>query len=591
MFKKLLAGLVTAVLSLGVVALVAGPASAHHNTISAKVVCAVDGKYTVTWSVTNSETNKSELITASNLPGVVAPNTTTLGFGETKTFPQTVDARQNLELVLTGFWDGDPNTNRDDVYSQNSGYLSKGAFPTGCIKVTPGATPNPSVCDGPNHFTDPSYTLKKVDGVTYTVDGQTRADGTWPATNGTTVNIVASVSDPKYQIVGTSSWTFTFTAPTPGSCTVEVEPVTPDFKKQVCTAPGQHSLAQYFIPAKTGVIYSVKINGVETDVTVSGWYDVPDGVTAIQIIARGDTANFYTLKGGTKVYDYTVDAAGTCLVEIKPKDPTIVTGTCDVVNHPGVLPALTYTLIYVPNVVYEVSIDGGASFTDTAITADTKVTVTPGTHLVVKAHAADPTKYQTKAFTFDYTFVDPGDCKGIVEPVTPVWSHQYCDDTKDPRVVVPGAVIVTGAPHVTYSLDGVPIAGLQDGVATTIALTNGPHSITITYDTSKYNLKLPAGVTLPYDFTVNSGTCLPTHPLVTPATVASQIGCFNSGSYTLKNDLSDPDAVIWTVNGSQVSAGKYSVAASGTVTISAAPNSPDYGFAPGAQTSWKVSFK
>ncbi len=43
MFKKLLAGVITAVLSLGAVALIAGPASAHHNTIDVKVSCATDG--------------------------------------------------------------------------------------------------------------------------------------------------------------------------------------------------------------------------------------------------------------------------------------------------------------------------------------------------------------------------------------------------------------------------------------------------------------------------------------------------------------------------------------------------------------------
>jgi hypothetical protein len=583
MFKKLLAGLVTAVLSLGVVALVAGPASAHHNTINAKVTCATDGTYKVTWSVTNSESNKTEVITASNMPNVVPVNTTTFGFNETKTFLQTVTEPQNLELVLTGFWDGDTSTSRDDVYSKNSGWFGKDSFPTGCLKVTPEATQSPSVCDGPNHFTDPTYTLKAVTGVVYTVDGSAKAAGTYPATNGTTVAIVASASDPKYQITGTSSWTFTFTAPADGSCTVEVEPVTPDFKQQVCTAPGQHSLAQYFIPSKTGVIYSVKINGVENDVTVSGWYDVPDGVTAVQIIARGDTANFYTLKGGTKIYDYTVNPAGSCLTEVKPLEPKIVTGTCDVVNHPGVVPTQSYTLVFVPHVVYQVSTDGGASFTDAAITADTTVTVAPGAHLVVTARADDATKYQTKAFSFDYTFADPGDCKDIVTPVSPDPAHQFCDDSVSPRVLIPGTVTIFPAAHVEYFLDG------QSILPGTYDVAPGDHEITASFDTSKY--KLDPSVTLPFTFTINAGKCLPTHPLVTPATVSSQIGCFNSGSYTLKNDLGDPDAVIWTVNGSQVAAGKYSVGSATTVTITAAPNAPDYGFAAGAQTTWTVDFK
>jgi hypothetical protein len=581
MLKKLLAGVITAVLSLGVVALVASPASAHHNTINPKVTCATDGTYKVTWSVTNSESNKTELITESNKPDVVPPNTTTLGFNETKTFIEFVDAPQNLELVLTGFWDGDTSTNRDDVYSRDSGWFGKDSFPTGCIKVTPEATQAPSVCDGPDHYTDPTYTLKDVTGIVYKVDGVTKAAGTYPATNGTTVAIVASVSDPKYKIEGTSSWSFTFAAPDE-TCTVEVEPVTPDFKQQVCTAPGQHALAQYFIPDTTGVIYSVKIDNVETDKT-TGWYDVPDGVTAVQIIARGDTANFYTLKGGTKIYDYSVNPAGTCLVEVKPVNPKIVTGTCDVENNPGVVPTQSYTLVYVEHVIYEVSVDGGSTFTDANIQSNTTVTVAPGTHLIVKARSAQPDQYQTKAFTFDYAFSDPGDCKGIVTPVAPDPAHQYCDDSVTPRVLVPGSVTVFPADHVQYFLDG---QGILPG---TYDVGPGDHEITVQFDTSKY--KLDANVTLPFTFTINPGQCLPTHPLVTPAAVSSQIGCFNNGSYTLTNDLKDSDAVIWTVNGSQVAAGKYSVGKTSTVIITAAPNGPDYGFAPGTQTSWTVDFK
>ncbi len=49
--------------------------------------------------------------------------------------------------------------------------------------------------------------------------------------------------------------------------------------------------------------------------------------------------------------------------------------------------------------------------------------------------------------------------------------------------------------------------------------------------------------------TINPGECLPTEPLVTPAAASTQIGCFSNGSYTLSNDLNDPAAVIWTVNG------------------------------------------
>lgn len=587
MFKKILAGVVTAVLSLGAVALVAGPASAHHNTITAKVTCATDGQYKVVWSVTNSESNKTEKITASSNTAVV-PINTTFGFSETKQFVQMVPAPQNLELNLTGFWDGNTGTTSDDVYSSNSGWFGKDSFPTGCLTVTPSATQQPSVCDGPNHFTSPTYTLVAVTGVKYTVDGVEKAAGVYPATNGTTVTVVASVTDPKYKITGTANWSFVFAEPA-GPCTVEVDPVTPDFKQQVCTAPGQHALAKYFIPSTTGVIYSVKINGVETD-KATGWYDVPEGVTAVQIIARGDTANFYTLKGGTKIYDFTVNTAGTCLVELLPKKPTFSSGTCDVVNAPGVVPPTTYTLYYVEHVIYEVSTDG-VTFTPTPITGDTTVPVAPGTHVYVRATVDDATKYQIGAFpggslVIDKLFTDPGDCKPELTPLAPGGTDQYCDDS-DPLnpILVEGAITLTAVPHIVYFIDGAPAAA---GVA--IPVTPGAHTVTATVDdATKY--KIAAGAVTSWPVNIAPGECLPTEGLVQPIVTSNQIGCFTSGSYTLSNDQADASAVIWTVNGSQVSAGKYTVSGPGTVTITAAPNAPLWGFDPNVQTTWTVDFK
>lgn len=584
MFKKILAGVVTAVLSLGVVALVAGPASAHHNTINPTVTCATDGTYKVDWAVTNSESNKTEVITVSSNPGVVAVGTS-FAFSETKHFTQFVAAPQNLELDLTGFWDGDTTTKNDDVYSANSGWFGKDSFPTGCLQVTPSATPQPSVCDGPNHFTAPTYTLTAVTGIAYTVGGVPTAAGVYPAVNGgPAVHIEAKVTDPKYKIVGTSTWDFTFTAPP--VCTVEVDPVAPDFKQQVCTTPGQHALAKYFIPATVGVIYSVKINGTETD-TATGWYDVPEGVTAVQIIARGDTDNFYTLKGGTKIYDFTVDVLkDDCRTEVVPKNPVVIDQQCDVVNHPGVVPPQTYTLVYVPNVVYQVSTDGGP-FVDVVIAADTKVTVTPGTHIVVKATVDDPTKYETSAFTpYDHVFGTPGDCKAELTPVAPAGAGQYCDetDTNNP-VLVDGTITLTAVPHVLYFIDGLPAAA---GVA--IPVTPGTHTVTAGVDDAdKYKLADGAVASWPID--IAGDECLPTEGLVQPIVTSTQSGCFTSGSYTLSNDQADPSAVLWTVNGSQVTAGKYTVTGTTTVTITAAPNAPAWGFDPSAQTSWTIDFK
>ena len=113
--------------------------------------------------------------------------------------------------------------------------------------------------------------------------------------------------------------------------------------------------------------------------------------------------------------------------------------------------------------------------------------------------------------------------------------------------------------------------------------------MTATFDTTKY--KLAPGAQSSFPVTINPGECLPTEPLVTPAAASSQIGCFSNGSYTLSNDLNDPNAVIWTVNGTQVAPGKYTVSNTASLSIVAAPNAPQYGFSAGAQTTWTVNFK
>lgn len=591
MLKKILAGLVTAVLSLGIVALVASPASAHHNTIKPKVVCATDGSYVVTWSVTNSESRKTEIIEASNKPSVVPVNTS-LGFSETKTFTETVPAPADLELILTGFWDGDTSTTRDDVRSQDRGFLSKSSFPTGCLKVTPEATEKPSVCNGPNTYTDPTYTLKAVTGVKYTVDGVEKPAATYTATNGTTVTIVATVTDPKYKIEGKSSWTFTFKKPDDGTCVVKVDPVKPSVELQVCNGPGQYKLARYFIPNTTGVLYSVLVNGTETPLAKNQWHDVPDGVLAVEVIARPDSANYYVFSDGSssKSYPLTFNDAGDCLDRVTPKGPTVVTATCDVQNHPGVVPEQSYTLRYVAHVVYLVS-ENGATPVERVITQDTKYVVAPGTTIVVTAKPDDPTKYVVDpTWSFTKAFGDPGDCKGELTPLVPTWTDQFCDDNADPRVLVPGAVTITAVAGLTYYLDGGVVNGLVVGVPTTIDVAPGLHELTVTIDDpSKY--KLAAGVTLPFERTILAGECLPTHPLLTPLTTSKQIGCFTAGSYTLDNSLKDSAAVIWTVNGSQVAEGKYTFTGNGTVTITATPNAPDYGFEPNVQTTWTYDFK
>lgn len=104
MLRKLCAALATLALGLGLsVIAVAAPAAAHHTTISVSTACAVNGGWTVTWSVVNSE-NKTAEVTSSSLPDVVPVGTPFAAGSTPNTFSQHVWSKTELTLTLTVRW-------------------------------------------------------------------------------------------------------------------------------------------------------------------------------------------------------------------------------------------------------------------------------------------------------------------------------------------------------------------------------------------------------------------------------------------------------------------------------------------------------
>lgn len=81
-------------------------AAANHNTVSVAAAC-VNNTWTVTWTVTNSEADKSETIVESSQPSLV-PVGTLIGAGETITVVEQVAGSINKTLTVKGHWaDGD----------------------------------------------------------------------------------------------------------------------------------------------------------------------------------------------------------------------------------------------------------------------------------------------------------------------------------------------------------------------------------------------------------------------------------------------------------------------------------------------------
>lgn len=118
---------------------VAAPASAHHNTITASAVCAVDGKTAdVTWTVENSE-YKTEKITKSSNPEVV-PTGTTLEKREKKKFVQKgVELGKTVKLSLSAEWSNGSKKDDSGRFTVDSELCGDGG---GEMKVCPSYLPN-----------------------------------------------------------------------------------------------------------------------------------------------------------------------------------------------------------------------------------------------------------------------------------------------------------------------------------------------------------------------------------------------------------------------------------------------------------------
>ena len=124
---------------------IAGPSSAHHNTISGSVQCATGGGWLVTWSVENSET-VTETITNSNRTSAV-PNGTRIGGRQIPKFTETITTKPtgDVELKLSGRWDNGQT-------ATNSGFTRLSQFTDNCAtkKVAAPTVPVTDAC-GPGN--------------------------------------------------------------------------------------------------------------------------------------------------------------------------------------------------------------------------------------------------------------------------------------------------------------------------------------------------------------------------------------------------------------------------------------------------------
>ena len=188
----------------------------------------------------------------------------------------------------------------------------------------------------------------------------------------------------------------------------------------------------------------------------------------------------------------------------------------------------------------------------------------------------------------NYTFTP-----AVAQDLTPVSAGDPTNTNQTCSVsgLVGGVIKVVITPHVDYVItyDAEGVVHFNPTTGETGPLAPGDYTVAVTA-AEGYELTSEASYSL--TIAAHTGTCkqLVDHPIVTPIVISSQLGCTTGGSYTLSNDLSATDGVIWTVDGSPVSAGTYQVTSAGTVNVHAAPNGPSYGFGEGQQQDFTLTF-
>jgi len=440
----------------------------------------------------------------------------------------------------------------------------------------------------PGSSTTATYTVPNAPaGYSYFLEGSAT-----PLTGGsvevttfpTTIVIVATANSGYTFPAGTiKTWTFTFSSP--GDCHVDVTPAAVVSNPAVCTAPGTASDNGFTITATPGVIYHLSTDNTPL---AAGFHSLGSGASSVEIQA---TAEAHYVLTGTIDWKFTFVAAADCLVQVPAGDPVFVDGACDA-NHPGVATFGTYTVLLADHVHYVASVNGSAP---TPLVVGVANQAQPG-DLVVITPIADEGYVVSPAIKSEkltHTFAVPGNCLVKADFIKPSATSQSCvvtelDDSlakaAATHTLTDAFITIPSTPHVRYYINDV-----EQTTAGNVVLKPGTYKVSAAAETG-YFLD---GYNGPWTEVLTSAEpCgqLITHPLVFPLASQHQLGCFANGSYTLSNSINDVAALTWTVNGSIVTPGTYSVGSARTVTVHAAANGPSYGLEDGATTDWTFHF-
>jgi hypothetical protein len=490
--KKLLAALGTVALVAGLVALVAGPASAHNPNVSAS--CAAGLSVNLTDYNTGQPNANHVTVT---IDGTIKTSQAFAG-GFTQTYTWAAGASHTYEVVVTAY---------DDPTGSQGWSIDKTGKLDGCsTAVTVAAvTHTDAACTGAGVVGGGGYTVPTNGTGVKEYDISTGSNwakinpGTYSASPGTAVTIRAIVLD-GYTLTGTSQWSFTISSPYPSECVV---PVPPTSSSSVCDGtPGGSSQASYSIPPVANGYYFTLANS--TSALKPGTVKVtalPSTVTIVLVLQPG-----FLVPAGTQTsWTFAFASPGDCPMTVTPTAPTPQYTSCKAA--PGQSTDNGYTIPTTVGVTYQVK--NGASWTD----------LTPGFHNLgtgassVEIRAVPLAHYTLSGITdWTFTFAAAKDC--LVTVVPSASSAQAICDDDHPGQQTPGTYTLASVTGVIYSVK------INNGSFAVTAAGTYPANpgdivtVTATGDTANgYRVDGAPSWTFPF---ASAGACLVTVPVGDP---------------------------------------------------------------------------
>jgi hypothetical protein len=326
-----------------------------------------------------------------------------------------------------------------DIDTGHGGGGNRKVTPT-CYKVIAPVTPAvPTHIESTECDVLDSYTIPSTTGVTYKVNGVTKAAGTYDLPAGVEVDVTAEADD-GYFIADGAETSWSFTGSEVQACSTTRTPTAPTHTvNEACAV-----VDTYTIPSMTGVVY--KVNDV---VTAAGTHDLPAGTTVVITAEAGE--GFEIAEGATTSWSFTGSDVPECGRPVTPTAPThTVNEACAVVD--------TYTIPSTAGVLYQVGGVPAAAATYT-LPAGTTVNIT-----AVAAEGAVLDEQATTSWSFTGSAVptcpttqgggDPTPTTTTVAPTTTTTAPELAF-TGEPAVVettvAPTTTTVPAGPELPFT--------------------------------------------------------------------------------------------------------------------------------------------